>query len=94
MFLTTLSFLITLPGWDAALGGFPALSAAGGFLLKDVVLLAVAITTLAESVLSCPSPHRDEGQAEGAPVSPETDPGALETGEPRPLRRKSWATSR
>jgi uncharacterized membrane protein YkgB len=26
MFLTTLSFLITTPGWEKSLGGFPALS--------------------------------------------------------------------
>jgi len=38
-FLSTLSFLLTLPGWDAA-GGFPMLSRAGHFLLKDLILLA------------------------------------------------------
>ena len=27
MFLTTLSFLVTTPGWEPSLGGFPALSA-------------------------------------------------------------------
>ena len=44
MFLTTLSFLITTPGWEPSLGGFPALSAMPGqFLLKDVVLLGVAL---------------------------------------------------
>ena len=38
--LTTLTFLFTTPGWEASLGGFPALSALPGqFLLKDVVLL-------------------------------------------------------
>ena len=43
MFLTTLSFLVTTPGWEPSLGGFPALSAMPGqFLLKDVVLLGVA----------------------------------------------------
>ena len=43
MFLTTLSFLITTPGWEPSLGGFPALSAMPGqFVLKDVVLLGVA----------------------------------------------------
>ncbi len=42
MFLTTLSFLVTTPGWEPSLGGFPALSAMPGqFLLKDVVLLGV-----------------------------------------------------
>jgi reactive chlorine resistance protein C len=27
MFLTTLTFLFSTPGWGASLGGFPALSA-------------------------------------------------------------------
>ena len=32
-FLATLSFLFSLPGWEKSLGGFPALSGSGGFLL-------------------------------------------------------------
>ena len=36
LFATTLSFLLTTPGWEPTLGGFPALSAKPGqFLLKD-----------------------------------------------------------
>ena len=50
MFLTTLSFLFSLPGWDPRLGGFPALSDAGGFLIKDVVLLGSALWSLGESL--------------------------------------------
>lgn len=50
MFLISLSFLFTLPGWEPTLGGFPALSGAGGFLVKDVVLLAVAVWSLGESL--------------------------------------------
>ena len=51
MFLTTLSFLVTTPGWEPSLGGFPALSAMPGqFLLKDVVLLGAAIWTLGEAL--------------------------------------------
>jgi reactive chlorine resistance protein C len=49
-FLTTLTFLFTLPGWEASLGGFPALSGSGGFLLKDVVLLGAAFFTLGDSL--------------------------------------------
>jgi uncharacterized membrane protein YkgB len=48
-FLTTLSFLISLPGWEPKLGGFPALSGTGGFLIKDFVLLGTALWTLGES---------------------------------------------
>jgi uncharacterized membrane protein YkgB len=50
MFLTTLSFLFSTPGWEPSLGGFPALSAMPGqFLLKDVVLLGAAIWSLGEA---------------------------------------------
>ena len=51
MFLTTLSFLVTTPGWEPSLGGFPALSAMPGqFLLKDVVLLGAALFTAGEAL--------------------------------------------
>jgi uncharacterized membrane protein YkgB len=51
MFLTTLSFLVSTPGWEPSLGGFPALSVAPGqFLLKDVVLLGAALWSLGEAL--------------------------------------------
>ena len=51
MFLTTLSFLFSTPGWEATLGGFPALSGAvGQFLIKDVVLLGAAVWSLGEAL--------------------------------------------
>lgn len=51
MFLTTLTFLITTPGWEPSLGGFPALSAMPGqFVLKDVVLLGAALLTAGEAL--------------------------------------------
>lgn len=50
MFLTTLSFLISTPGWEPSLG-FPALSVAPGqFLLKDTVLLGAAVWTLGDAL--------------------------------------------
>ena len=50
MFLTTLPFLFSTPGWEP-LGGFPALSGAvGQFLSKDVVLLGAAIWSLGEAL--------------------------------------------
>jgi uncharacterized membrane protein YkgB len=49
-FLTTLTFLFSLPGWEKTLGGFPALSGSGGFLLKDTVLLGAALFTLGDSL--------------------------------------------
>src|ERR1700739_3114147 len=60
MFLTTLSFLFSTPGWEPSLGGFPALSAMPGqFLLKDLVLLGVAILTAGEALGAVPP--RDAG---------------------------------
>ena len=51
MFLTTLSFIITTPGWEPSLGGFPALSGGvGEFLIKDFVLLGASFWTLADSL--------------------------------------------
>jgi len=53
MFLTTLSFLFSTPGWEPSLGGFPALSAMPGqFLLKDVISLGAAVWSLGEALTS------------------------------------------
>lgn len=51
MFSTTLSFMASTPGvFEASAGGFPALSVVPGqFLLKDAVLFAAALWSLAES---------------------------------------------
>lgn len=53
-FLTTLSFLFTTPGMFDAQYGFPAISA-GGFLLKDVILLGAAVLTGAEALAAAES---------------------------------------
>lgn len=51
MFLTTLSFILTTPGWEPSLGGFPALSGdVGEFLIKDLVLLGASLWTLTDSL--------------------------------------------
>ena len=50
MVLTTLSFLLTMPGVLQEDYGFPALSMEGQFLAKDGVLLGAAILTAAESL--------------------------------------------
>jgi reactive chlorine resistance protein C len=50
LFATTLSFLLSTPGWEPTLG-FPALSAVPGqFLLKDVVLFGASVWVLGESL--------------------------------------------
>lgn len=59
MFLTTLSFLFSTPGWEPSLGGFPALSGdVGEFLIKDIVLLGAAVWSLGESLASIDQPPR------------------------------------
>jgi len=49
LFLVTLSFLLTTPGMWQAVDGFPAPSAGGAFLLKDVFLLGAAVVTAGEA---------------------------------------------
>lgn len=59
MFLTTLTFLATTPDvWQKSYG-FPFLSPAGQFLLKDLVLLGAAIWTAGESLRAA----RDEAES-------------------------------
>jgi reactive chlorine resistance protein C len=50
MFLTTLSFMLTTPGVWQPDHGFPFLSAAGQFLVKDLVLLGAAVWTAGEAL--------------------------------------------
>jgi reactive chlorine resistance protein C len=51
MFLTTLTFILSTPGWEPSLGGFPALSVVPGqFIIKDIVLLAAAVWSLGEAL--------------------------------------------
>ena len=51
MFLGTLSFLVTTPGaWADEIGGFPAISVLGQFLIKDIALLAIAVWSFGEAV--------------------------------------------
>ena len=51
MFFTTLTFLLSTPGLEASLGGFPALSVVPGqFILKDIVLLGAAVWSLGEAL--------------------------------------------
>lgn len=52
-FAVTSSFLLTAPVWEASQGGFPALNVVSGqFLLKDIVLLAAAISLLGKALSS------------------------------------------
>jgi uncharacterized membrane protein YkgB len=57
LFLGTVSFLFTTPGVVAThAGGLPVLSALPGqFLLKDLVLIGVAVWTLGDSLAAVPA---------------------------------------
>jgi reactive chlorine resistance protein C len=50
MFVSTLSFILSMPGVWHEEHGFPALSMEGQFLAKDGVLLGAAIVTAAEAL--------------------------------------------
>lgn len=46
-YLATLTLILSTPGaWEASAGGFPAMSGATSFLIKDVVLLAASVVLL------------------------------------------------
>lgn len=50
MFLTTLTFILSTPGWEPSIGA-PALSVVPGqFILKDIVLLGACVLILGESL--------------------------------------------
>jgi uncharacterized membrane protein YkgB len=51
-FISTVTIIPFMPeGWDAAAGGFPAMTGNVPFLMKDVVLLAVSVYLLRQDVL-------------------------------------------
>jgi len=50
MFLTTLSFLATTPGSWGVVDGFLVPTGAGGFLIKDLLLLGAAVWTAGEAL--------------------------------------------
>ena len=84
MFLTTLSFLFSAPGWEPSLGGFPAVSASvGQFPLKDVVLLGAAIWTFGRRI-----PRQPIRRPELATSAEE--PGASSQGEGLPHGAETW----
>jgi uncharacterized membrane protein YkgB len=50
-FIATVSIILFMPdGWDAAAGGFPAMTGNVPFLMKEVVLLAVSFYLLKQDV--------------------------------------------
>ncbi|MCI2418251.1 YkgB family protein [Saccharopolyspora sp. K220] len=72
LFLGTLSFLFTTPGVIGSFaGGFPVLSAQPGqFLLKDLVLIGVALWTLGESLEAARARSANNVPRPNQPVRP------------------------
>lgn len=64
-FAITSTFLITGPAFEASLGGFPALSAAGGFLVKDLALLGIALAVIGQTLTRIDLTRRPGGQHAG-----------------------------
>jgi uncharacterized membrane protein YkgB len=64
LFAATISFLFTTPGvFEESVGGFPLLSASGGFLIKDVALLGISMWTLADALRATRSGLAGSSQA-------------------------------
>lgn len=64
LFVTTLSFLFTTPGiWAGTAAGIPLPGPTAAFLLKDVLLLTVALWSLRESLAAAGRPMRRDGPA-------------------------------
>jgi uncharacterized membrane protein YkgB len=56
-FISTVTIIPFMPdGWDAAAGGFPAMTGNVPFLMKDVVLFAASIYLLKQDVMRASSP--------------------------------------
>ncbi|WP_043287283.1 DUF417 family protein [Paraburkholderia oxyphila] len=51
-FIATFTIMPFVPGaWDAAAGGFPAMTTVSAFLLKDLVLLVVSVYLLKQDIV-------------------------------------------
>jgi uncharacterized membrane protein YkgB len=62
-FIATVTIIPFMPdGWDAAAGGFPAMTGNVPFLMKDVVLFAASVYLLKQDVIrvSSPAEHQRE----------------------------------
>jgi uncharacterized membrane protein YkgB len=58
MFITTMSFMFTTPGSFAWVDGMFVPAGAGGFIIKDLVLLAAALWTAGEALAATSANHR------------------------------------
>jgi uncharacterized membrane protein YkgB len=63
-FIATVTIIPFMPdGWDAAAGGFPAMTGNVPFLMKDVVLFAASVYLLKQDVTRVSSPAKQKREA-------------------------------
>jgi uncharacterized membrane protein YkgB len=69
-FITTGTIIPFMPeGWDAAAGGFPAMTGNVPFLMKDVVLFAASVYLLKQDVLRSLVPAKHEREVSAGVLS-------------------------
>jgi len=69
-FLATVTIIPFMPdGWDAAAGGFPAMTGNVPFLMKDVVLFAASVYLLKQDVTRVSSPAKQKRESSAVALS-------------------------
>jgi uncharacterized membrane protein YkgB len=69
-FFATVTIIPFMPdGWDAAAGGFPAMTGNVPFLMKDVVLFAASVYLLRQDVIRVSSPAEQQRESSGVALS-------------------------
>ena len=69
-FIATVTIIPFMPdGWDAAAGGFPAMTGNVPFLMKDVVLFAASVYMLKQDVTRVSSPAKQKRESNAVALS-------------------------
>jgi uncharacterized membrane protein YkgB len=69
-FFATVTIIPFMPdGWDAAAGGFPAMTGNVPFLMKDVVLFAASVYLLRQDVIRVSSPAKQQRESSEVALS-------------------------
>jgi uncharacterized membrane protein YkgB len=69
-FIATVTIIPFMPdGWDAAAGGFPAMTGNVPFLMKDVVLFAASVYLLKQDVTRVSSPAKQKRESSAVALS-------------------------
>ena len=69
-FIATVTIIPFMPdGWDAAAGGFPAMTGNVPFLMKDVVLFAASVYLLRQDIIRVSSPAKQQRESSEVALS-------------------------